>query len=501
MLSRLVILIIIVGQVLFFVPGCEQIKDYRKRAYYEKGLELYEAQQFNQALKQIDFALAFDEEYLDALILGGMCQFELKNFRGAADAFDYAFSLDKSRVDLALKAAEAFVKVEDLRGVKKEITAILAIDPLNAHAFYFDAISRLRSRKIKQWASVESILKPLLDNEEYRDRAYALLAEFNILNDNLEQSEKMLMQHANANDDWFFVMSMLAGKYASRNDPQAAIRIYRKILELKPDSNQDIQQLLFILRSSGRKEEERQLLDSLIAVNPQQVRYKLALIEFCIHYGQFAEAEEHIRAGIESGSDFFDFSRVLIEVYEKTNRYAVAIQVAKDVLGQNDEEEAFEREIEFMNILARLYYESNNREMAKVVVRWILDLNKDNHSARFLLARISLDEGWTLLAISELRGLCVEDINNPDYDYYIGLAHMARAEKSNAEQSFKECLNKQPSYKPALLEISKLYFEKGYLVDLKSMTDEFLTISPNDPDVLALQVAIMSKIAVTPEGG
>ena len=75
------------------------------------------------------------------------------------------------------------------------------------------------------------------------------------------------------------------------------------------------------------------------------------------------------------------------------------------------------------------------------------------------------------------------------------------AKTSNAEQSFKECLRKNPSYKAALLKISKLYFEKGFFSDLKRMTDEFLTISPNDPDVLALQAELASKIAVVPEDG
>ena len=87
MLLRFVMLIMIAVQVLFFVPGCEQIKDYRKRAYYEKGLELYEAQQYPEAINQIDFALAFDADYLDALILRGMCQYELKNFEAAAGYF------------------------------------------------------------------------------------------------------------------------------------------------------------------------------------------------------------------------------------------------------------------------------------------------------------------------------------------------------------------------------------------------------------------------------
>ena len=87
MLFRLFMLIMISVQVLFFVPGCEQIKDYRKRAYYEKGLALYEAQQYPEALKQINYALVFDADYFDAYVLLGMCQYELKDYKAAADYF------------------------------------------------------------------------------------------------------------------------------------------------------------------------------------------------------------------------------------------------------------------------------------------------------------------------------------------------------------------------------------------------------------------------------
>ena len=501
MLLRFVMLIMIAGQVLFFVPGCEQIKDYRKRVYYEKGLELYEAQKYGEALTQTDFALAFDADYFDAIVLRGMCHYELKDYKSSGIAFEKALLIDDSNDDIALKCAESFFRAEKFGRANSRIDSLLFKDPGNAQFRLLDARIRLRSRWLDMWAQVDSKLQPLLDEKEYRDQAFALLAEFHILNDNLETADLLLAEHANVNDDWFFVMRMLAGKYVSRNDPQAAARIYRKVLELQPDSSQDIQALLSILRSSGRKEDERQLLDTLIAAEGQRVRYKLALIDFYIHYEQFGEAEEAIRAGLEQGSGYFDFSRCLIDIYEKTNRYKDAIQVAKDVLGRIEKEEDLNLQMEFMNILARLYYGSNNSEMAKAVVRWILDLDRGNQLARFMLARIALDEGRTLLAISELRLLGTEDTANPDYDYYAGMAHMARAENDIAEQSFKECLRKKPSYKPALLKISKLYLEKGYFSDLKRMYDEFLTLSPNDPDVLALQADLASKIAVAPEVG
>jgi tetratricopeptide (TPR) repeat protein len=498
MLHRLFVLIIIAGQVLFFVSGCEQIKDYRKRAYYEKGLELYEAQQYNEALDQFNFALAFDEDYVDARALLGMCLYELKNYESAGDAFLEAVLVDDSRDDLRLKASDSFFLAGKPKRAKYNADAVLDKDPGNVHARYRAARIRILGRW--KWEEADGMLQPLLDEKEYRAQAFALLAVFHIYNDDLEQAELILAEHANANEDWFFGMRKLAKEYFDLNDQQAAVRICRKIVELQPGSTQDLEQLLALLRRFGWKEDERRLLVSLIAADEQQIRYKLGLIDFYVHYEQYAEAEEFIRACLEQGAGYFDFSRCLIDVYEKTNRYKEAIQCAKDVLGKIEKGEALDRQLEFMNILARLYYVSNNREMAKAVVRWILDIDRESHPARFLSARISLDEGRTLLAISEFRGLGSEDTENPDYDYYIGLAHLARDENGIAELSFKECLKKQPNYKPALFKISEILFEKESFDELKRMTDEFLTISPNDPDVLALQAEIASKMDVI-DGG
>ena len=117
-----------------------------------------------------------------------------------------------------------------------------------------------------------------------------------------------------------------------------------------------------------------------------------------------------------------EFSKLLVEVYKKTNRYASAIKLVKDVLGQL--QDGSERMYEFMVILSWLYYEDNNPEMARAVVSWLVQLDSDNASTRFLQARMSLDQGRTLLAIAELRNLASEYRDNAEYDYYMGIAHI-----------------------------------------------------------------------------
>lgn len=496
MLFRWLALFMIALQVLLFLSGCEQIKAYRMKAYYEKAQNLYEEQDYRAALKEVQFALEFNPDSSEALALQGMCQYELKNYADAAWSLESALLVDASRDDLALVAAESFYRVGRFYKAVNRTGLLLEKDPANAAARYLDARIRLRSRMLYFWSGVDTILEPLFSAEEYKNESFALLAEFHILNDDTGQAEAILNEHAHQNEDWIFAMRMLAAKHESQGDLEAAARIYGRVLELKPDSMADADALLDILRSAKQRDAELQLLESLMAADEQQVRYKLRLIEYYIYCGQFEEAEQHILSARKQDEGYVEFSRYLIDVYEKTNRYAEAVAVAKDVLGRVGDDAILQ--VEFMNILARLYYLQDNPALAKIVVRWVLGLDRNSHAARFLLSRIALDEGRTLLAIAELRGLGSEDTENPEYDYYIALAHMARAEYNIAEQSFKEALKKKPSYKQALLKLTELYFEKGYFLDVERMVNEFLAVSPGDPDMLALQAQLAKRTVSVP---
>jgi len=499
MVLRLSVMSVLAFQVLLFMTGCEQIKDYRMKAYYEKAQNLYEAKDYRAALKEVEFALEFNPDYVDAIALKGMCQYELKNYEDAAVTLEQVLLIDAARDDLALMTAESFYKAGRFGRALGRTTALLEKDPDNAAARYLDARIRLRSRFIQNWSGVDTVLQSLLGAEEYTHRAYALLAEFYILNDDIVRAEVVLNEHAHLNEDWLVVMRMLAEKYNTRGDHLAAARIYQKILELKPNSTEDADMLLSILRTAGLRDEERQLLEDLVAADTQQIRYQIRLIDFYIYCGLFSEAEQHIHAGLQQDAGFVDFSRCLVNVYEKTNRFAEAISVVKNVLGRVGDDAILQ--VEFMNILARLYYMNDNPALAKVVVRWVLGFDRNNHAARFLLARIALDEGRTLLAIAELRGLGSEDTENPDYDYYTGLAHMARNEYSNAEQSFKEALKKQPSYKQALLKLVEIYFTRGFLLDVERVVNAFLAVRPDDPDVLAVKAALANRMVSVSDAG
>jgi len=499
MLFRWLALFMTAFQILFFLTGCEQIKTYRMKAYYEKAQNLYEAQDYRAALKELQYALVFNPDYDDAVILKAMCQYELKDYGAAASSFEYGALLRGLSGDLLMKAADARMQEGQFVLARDLSERILAKSPENAAALYINAKSRIRSRKIHLWRKALDFLEPLLAADDYKDEAFALLAELAIVNDNLAEAESILIEHAQPNDDWFFAMRVLAEKYESRGDYQSAARMYRKILELQPDSTADADLLLAVLRRANNIDEERQMLESLIAAaadDDQQIRYTLKLIDFYIYCGRLEEAERHIRVGLQRDEGFLEFSRYLIEVYEITNRNAEAIEVAKKVLSRVAD--ASNLQVEFMNILARLYYMHDNPELAKFVIRWVFSIDRNSHAARFLHSRIALDEGRTLLAIAELRSLGSEDTDNPAYDYYLGLAHMERAEYNIAQQSFKEALQKQPSYKPALLKIAELYFDRGFFLDVERMVNEFLAVSPGDPDVLALQEKVAKRTVEEP---
>ncbi len=499
MLLRSLGISILAFQVILCATGCEQIKEYRMKAYYEKARQLYESQDYGAALREIKYALAFNPDYVDALALSGICQYELKNYEAAVGDLEAVLLLDASRDDLVMIIADSLFHQSKFFRAVIQTGRLLDKDPGDDAVRILDARIRLRSRYLNLWAEVDKVLQPLLAAGDYKEEAFALLAEFHILNDDLARAEAVLNEHAHLNEDWLFVMRMLGAKYESQADLDSAARIYGRVLELKPDSTEDAYALLAVLRKADKKDAELQLLESLIAADQQSVGYKLKLIDFYIHCGRFEDAEQLILSVRKQDEGYFDFSAYLIEVYEKTQRYAEAVAVAKEVLGRVGDDRPLQ--VKFMNILARLYYMRNNLALAKIVVRWVLGIDRNSHEARFLLSRISLDEGRTLLAIAELRALASEDLKNPDYAYYLGLAHMARSENSAAEQSFKSALTIDPSYKPALMKIVGIYFDKGFFLDLERMVNEFLAVSPDDPDVLALRDELAQKKAAAAEAG
>lgn len=498
MVSRLTLLFMVLAHLLLFASGCEQVKEQRKRAYYEKALRLYEMQDYIAARKQVNLALAFDADYLDALILSGKCEYELKNYEIAGKKFGDAVLLGGVDREVVLLAADAWV----MRGRYPRAIALtnnlLAEQPGNVDALYANVRARLRSETLRHWAEVGSMLQPLLDDDVYRERAYALLAHFRILNMELEAAESILMKHVDSNADWLFVARRLAAKFDRLGDYESAARVYRKIVKQKPSSVQDKDSLLVLMRKYRRKADERKYIEMLLSGNPQ-LRYKLLLVDFYVFYEMFDEAEKRIRDALKTEEGYVQFSRYMIEIYEKTGRYDDAISFIKDVLKRVVDDVILQ--VEFMNALAEFYYKKGRPELAMHVVRWIRDLDINNHKARFLFARIALDEGRTLLAIAELRALGSEDTENPEYDYYTGLAHMARKETSNAEQALKDALIKDPFYKPALLKLVEIYFEKERLVDIDRMVNEFLEHSPHDIELLAVKDKLVHKLSLEPAGG
>jgi tetratricopeptide (TPR) repeat protein len=497
MFVRFSALLIITVQLMMFASGCEQIKEYRMTSYYAKARQLYEAQKYSSALKQLDYALEFNPDYLDAVLLRGKCQYELKHYMAAGATFINALGLDPARDDVALMIARSFGAAQRFHRALMYTADLLADDPSNHEARLLDVRTRLRSRMLTLWNDVDTRLDPLLAQAEYREIAFALLGEFYVLNNDFEKAEKILSDHISVCDDWFLAMRLLAGRYESVRNFQASARIYRKILDVQPHSTGDIHRLLQVLRAAGLRHEEKQLLNALVSEDEEQLQYEFAFIDFLMHYAHLEEAEQRVLTGMQQDRDYVGFARYLLAIYKRTGRYDEALQIVKDVLRRVEGQPQYETE--FMNVLAELYYQTNNREMARFVARWILAVDSNNHDARFLLARLYLEGGSTLLAIAELRSLGSEDTKNADYDYYLGLAHMARNELSAAEQSFKDAYQKDIMHKPAILQIAQLYLDKGFFVDVEHMIDEFLAVDPDDSDVLELRKQLADKIASTDE--
>ena len=165
MFFRVILVCIIATQVLFSVSGCERLKDFRSKAYYEKASALYEKGQYTRAIEECNNALVFDEENVGTLVMLGDCYYALKQYKRATAYYRKAFNIGLDSLEILAKAADAYTQAGKY-GQTVFLSANMLIErPDHDYARYLNARARIRTRKVQYWSDAGTILQPLLDSE------------------------------------------------------------------------------------------------------------------------------------------------------------------------------------------------------------------------------------------------------------------------------------------------------------------------------------------------
>lgn len=176
--------------------------------------------------------------------------------------------------------------------------------------------------------------------------------------------------------------------------------------------------------------------------------------------------------------------------YMEAGQYALAqkdLQKAVDLDDDNSEAH---------NALGVLYQRLDNKTQAEANFRRALSLSKDNDAARNNYGRFLCTTGRSDDALALFRAIVAGKIYPQPWIPLTnaGLCSESIGQKADAERYYREALQVQHDFPPALLEMAKLERDHGRPEEAKSYLQRYDKVAQATPESLALGAEIESAL-------
>jgi tetratricopeptide (TPR) repeat protein len=469
--------------------GCQNYYDQQKKFYLEKGRELFNRGDYMTAAEKFQNALVFDDRYADAMYMTGQCNLEIENYKTAVEWLQKAGAEQPNNLEIKVKIAEAYLAWGRPKLTVLSYDAILSIDPKNTGARKVKMEFLVQKDRLTE---AENLINDYLLQEEKQDtRFYKVLTEYYIKKTQYSEAVKTVLEHFTFSNYWMKTITNLIQKLEENNSNAELIKIYNKVIEQAPNKVPYQEALSSLYRKAKDKDREDQLFQKLLQSNPKVLQVKVNYIDFLMYYKQQSQAKAFLNAQLKEHPGDIVLTKSLINYYVCTQQIDTAVRVIQESLsmllpGTNSY-------VELQNMLAALYFDNGDFDMAATIAKEVVRQSKSNRDARFLLCKINLIQGDMYRVIGELRLLIRENQNIAEFHYYLGLVHEIRDETILAEQEFRDALTISPNYRDALKKWLAVYPTQGVLDEVETRVNKYLISNPADQEIVALRDEILKK--------
>lgn len=479
------VMLIIIVCVTPAILGCQKFIEQRQQYYYNKGLELFKNKNFVDAAKEFEKAIQFDRKNFDALFMHGMCNYSMGNYGAAKRSFIKASTERPDDVQLKLKIAECRLNLWDFGIITYFKSVIEPLADKDREARFLLLKFYLQYDMLSQ---AEEIIEKILKEGDNTPAFSAVLVWYNLKRKKTDDAVNLALKDFSYTTDWMQAIKRLIEQLQRYERYDDLEKIYIKVIEKAEPKLPYQQELARLFRKRAAEKEEEALLQAMLKDNPEKLEIKRQYVDFLKYYNRITHAEAFINDELKKQPHNIELQKLLIDTYMNTGQQQKAFQAVESVLSALPVDD--NRYTDFQNILAELNFRSGAVDKAKLIIKDILNKNKLNRDARFLLCRIFLQEGDTLSAVGELRRLISENPTIAEFSYYLGVAHEKRGDYVLAENAFRRALDVTPDYKDALVKWITIYPKEGSLSEVENRIKKYLELHPDDNEIRQLQDSI-----------
>ncbi len=447
----------------------------KKAKFFNRAKELLEKGETVKARLEVKNALQIDPKFAQGYSLLGEIEQREGNLKGAFDAFGKAVELKPDLPMAQVELGRLLLASGAPDKAMEKARLVLGQEPENPEALLLKGSVLLAQRDLDAAAG---IFEGLLQKGVTRPEVFLALAMARA--GNLAQAEKTLQEGIAANKNSVALHLGLAKFYSETKQPDKAVSMLRKVVELQPNQPLYKFNLASLLWDDGRQAAAIDMVADLLAKAPANEEVCETAARFYLSKNQLLEAAKVLEAGIEKAPKGFRLRLLLGEVYLNLGQPEKAAARLEECLKLSGDP-ANPGIIQAKTLLARAHLLMRQTDQAETYANEVIRDNPRSIEAHFTKGDIFLFRGDGVNAAAEFRTVVSERPQFiPGYLRLAG-AHVLNQELDLAVAVLQNGLRVEPKSRDVLQALSRVYVLKKNPAAAEEQLRKVVDLYPDEP--------------------
>ena len=442
----------------------------------------------NQALIYIELSLASVKPFLNGWVLKSKILHRLGDRQGALNAIDQALKIDEKHLSVRLTKAMLHIELQEYQQAVPHVDYILAEIPNEPRAGYLKAIINVSlpnnskekansaNNKLSEVITTLSAVPP--EVMRHTPDYYFLAGLTNFQFGNLNDAHRYLTYYLNYVEYDIDTVRMLASIEIQQGDLNSARHLLTKTNLARP-GNADILTLLGLTYLQLEDSAKAQFyFEKVVNSYPNSTVSVTNLARSKMQSGDYKAAIEVLSAIKDNEINGTQIKLLLIDSYQNTKKYTLAIDIAKSLVDE------FPKDSFFQQRLGMLYGLNRQLTQARTAFEQALVLNESNIIAMVHLARMDNIAGNYDKALSFLQTQLALFDKNILLMTEISDSYLFKQDIENAQLWIQKSYAQDSNDFYVVLKLSRILAKQNKLDEAIDLIDEFIGHNPKEPQAL-----------------
>ncbi len=410
------------------LAGCGG-KEERLQSHIEKGRSLLDQGKLDIAGVEVRNAMQIDPKNSEAMYVAGLIiEKGGEDFRRAFQHFQRAAELDSGNVAARARVGRYYLLSGDIARDEETLAEIARLDEKSLEVRNLRAAILAAKKDIP--GAIKEATEVLNENPAQAETANFLAGLYMATQSN-EQAVSVLDKSIAASPKNTALRIVRAAVANRMNDTAAAEKQLREVIALEPARAEHRNNLAAFYARAKRIDEGEQVLREGIAASRNEVKRRLALLEYVSLFRSSEVAEKEARAQVAEDARAYELQFQLARLLRANGKADEAMKVYRGVI-ERDRLQA--NGIRARVELAGMQLAAGQRDEAQKLVDEVIKQNPRDNQALLMRAQFAVDRGDPGSAITDLRAVLRDQPDSPGIVGALARVHLINKEPELARE-------------------------------------------------------------------